>query len=235
MKIAFITSFFGNPDVPSRFKRVKSCDYFLFGDKDASELNTSWDVHNISDNINVSNLDCNIRKSRYPKFMGWELLNSMGLSYDCIYYCDASYSPDNNVDWVQLSQSFIDLDYPFLQSRHPAHWNVGIMAEAQKIVLKRKDTKDNVSKTINFFLNNSPETPLSETRFYENTIFGYRPSEKVKIATSDFWDMYINSDISYRDQLSWNFLLLKNNLHPKEYDLKKIFLQTGKYGEHRYV
>jgi len=90
MKIAFITSFFGNPDVPSRFERVEGCDYFLFGNKDANELNTSWDVHNISDNINVSNLDCNIRKSRYPKFMGWDLLNSMGLNYDCIYYCDAS-------------------------------------------------------------------------------------------------------------------------------------------------
>ena len=86
MKIAYITSVFGDrKNYPNEFVRMSAYDYFLFSDRDQEDFKTSWDVINISDNPNITGLDCNVRKSRYAKFLGYELLDSMGVEYDCIY------------------------------------------------------------------------------------------------------------------------------------------------------
>ena len=73
MKICFISTVFGDPttiDKLSSFKRIEGCDYFLTTDHDASYFGkTSWDIVNIKDNKNISEIDSNVIKSRYPKFI----------------------------------------------------------------------------------------------------------------------------------------------------------------------
>ena len=91
MKICFTTALIGDPktlDKPAKFERNPNYDYFLFTDINEEHFDTSWDVINIKDNPNVSGLTSNVRKSRYPKFMSWELLESMGKNYDVVFYCE---------------------------------------------------------------------------------------------------------------------------------------------------
>lgn len=237
MKIAFITSLFGKRgNNPARFQRIDGCDYFLFSDRDQKDFNTDWDVYNISDNPNISNLNCNVRKSRYAKFMGWELLDSMGVDYDCIYYCDVHWNPKCNVDWVSISNTFISKPYPFLQYKHPVCHNEGIKHECQFIINSRKDSKDSISKTLLFFKKEFPEISLSAKQYFENTIFGYTPNDLVKKVTTNFWEIYTQSDITFRDQPAWNLCLLKHEVIPQiKPNLRDKFEQRGSYGNHQYA
>jgi len=240
LKIVFITSLFGDRgNNPAKFKRVEGCDYFLFSDRSQESFNTSWDVYNISNNSNISNLNCNIRKSRYAKFMGWELLNSMSLNYDCVYYCDVHWSPDFNLDWTKISQSFVSKEFPFAQDVH-TDINVqrlGIREECNLIIRHRRDSSHNINKTINFFEANFPSVNLNASQYFENTMFGYNPnSNKVKCITSEFWDIYTSNDITFREQVLWNLLLLKNNLIPMHHlNIRSLFKKTGVYGDHIYI
>lgn len=240
MKIAFITSLFGKSDRLGEFKRVDDYDYFLFTDKEGKKnLDTNWDVYDISNNVNICNLNCNIRKSRYPKFMGWELLSSMGLNYDCIYYCDAYLSPKPNVDWNKFSEFFVNEKFPFAQDKHchPQVVKLGIIRELELIKSCRKDSQENIDKTLNFFKTNFPSINLNANQYFENTLFGYNPiSDAVKNITKEFWSIYTSNDITFRDQPLWNLLLLKNKLIPNyQFHTKERFGCTGKYGNHTYA
>lgn len=240
MKIAFISSLFGDRNnYPSYFRRVSTYDYFLFSDREQEDLKTSWDVINISDNPNIVDLDCNVKKSRYAKFLGYELLDSMNIKYDCIYYCDAHYSPAL-VDWVHKSSKFISMDFSFAQDQHFFRHirRGGIRAECKSILKFRKEKKENINKTINFYKKNYPDINLSTQQYYANTMFGYYPSETVKKVTRDFWEIYTNSDVTFRDQPTWNLVLLKHGVHPVSKLgglLMKNFNKTGIYGNHKYA
>ena len=124
MKICFTTALFGDPkflDTPPKFKRNPNYDYFLFTDIDEEHFDTSWDIINIKNNPNISNLSSNTRKSRYPKFMSWELLESMGKNYDVVFYCDAFVVPNTNMrkpiqSWNKIISDIMnEKTFPFMQ------------------------------------------------------------------------------------------------------------------------
>lgn len=236
MKIAFVTSLFGDRgNNPAKFERVEGCDYFLFSDRSQESFNTSWDVYNISNNSNISNLNCNIRKSRYAKFMGWELLESMGLKYDFIYYCDAHWSPLLSENWRALSSNVLKLDFPFWQDKHLSKLR-GVMDEVHMLIHYRKDSSENIEKTLSFFRSNYSDINLSVGHYFENTMFGYHPNDIVKSITKEFWETYTTKDITFRDQPLWNVLLLKNEVLPFfDVSIRKQFTVTGSLGDHSYV
>lgn len=238
MKIAFITSLFGGPggSEPGKFLRIDDGDYFLFSDRDQKDFDTTWDVYNISDNPNISKLNCDIRKSRYAKFMGWELLDSMNVDYDLIYYCDAHLNPKFQINWREVSKTFISKPYPFLQTTHRNYHKLGIMHECQAIVNCLKDSRSNIEKTLAFFKQEYPEISLSAKQYFENTMFGYASNDLVKKVTRDFWQIYTQSDITYRDQPTWNLVLLKHGVKPQtKPNLRNGFELKGSYGNHHYV
>jgi len=215
MKIAFTTSLFGCRRFdPYHFKCIDQFDYFLFSDRDQSDFNTSWKVYNISKNPNILNLNCNVRKSRYAKFMGWELFKSMGLKYDVIYYCDSHWRPKHNADFLSFSKKLVKCTFPFFQEKHPFCHSGGILDECNLIIDHHKDSKKQIQKTISFFKTQYPNISLSAKQYYENTVFAYSPVEQVKKITKDFWSIYSQNDISFRDQPTWNLMLLKYKLHP---------------------
>ena len=46
--------------------------------------------------------------------------------------------------------------------------------------------------------------------------------------SKEFWDIYTNEDITYRDQPLWNLLLLKNNIKPLvDNNFKLNFKENG--------
>ena len=105
MKICFISALFCEPqdfpklDKPGHFGRNENYDYFLFTNLNFNMFDTSWNVINIGSNANISNVNCQIKKSRYPKFLSWHLLESLGKKYDVVFYCDAWVVPNEKKDW----------------------------------------------------------------------------------------------------------------------------------------
>ena len=56
---------------------------------------------------------------------------------------------------------------------------------------------------------------LKAPQYYENTCFGFSTQDaRVKKITEEFWRLYTEEDMSFRDQPLWNFLLLKNDIKP---------------------
>ena len=226
MKICFTTALFGDPktlDTPPKFERNPNHDYFLFTDIDEEHFDTSWDVINIKDNPNISNLSSNTRKSRYPKFMSWELLESMGKNYDVVFYCDAWVIPNTNIanathSWNKITSDIMNENtFPFLQKNH--QWKIvregGILSELKKIREANRESSENIKKTINFFENYDSTINLQYPQYFENTAFGYAFNSKtIRDFTRKFWEVYTTEDISIRDQPLWNFLLLKYNYIP---------------------
>lgn len=230
MKICFISTVFGDPttiDRPALFKKMDGCDYFLFTDHDASYFGeTSWDIVNIKSNKNISEIDSNIIKSRYPKFMSWELLESMGKTYDYVFYCDTWTWPNINMDWNDICKKVSqNKDFPLVQSMHPnpkVRKN-GIRGEVGLILKLKRETKDSLDKTLSFMQSTAPEVNLSKSNyFYENTSFGYEfKSSIIRNFTKEFWKTYTTEDISFRDQPLWNFMLMKNKVRPFNFPLLK--------------
>jgi hypothetical protein len=167
--------------------------------------------------------------------MGWELLDSMGVDYDCIYYCDVHWNPRPDVDWASISNTFTSKPYPFLQLRHDVCWQHGIAFECERIIVCHRDSEANIAKTLSFFKKEFPEISLSAKQYFENTMFGYTPNDLVKKVTRDFWKIYTESDITFRDQPTWNLCLLKHKVTPQtQPHLIHKFEQKGSYGHHHY-
>jgi len=230
MKICFTTALFGDPkflDTPPKFERNPNYDYFLFTDIDEEHFDTSWDVINIKDNPNISNLSSNTRKSRYPKFMSWELLESLGKSYDVVFYCDAWVIPNTNMrrsikSWNKIISDIMnEKTFPLVQKNHERKFvcEGGILTECDYIVNQNRDSSESIQKTINFFKNYDSDVNLQYPQYFENTTFGYKFNDKtIRDFTRKFWEIYTKEDITYRDQPLWNFLLLKYDYKPLECD-----------------
>ena len=241
---------------------LTSCIYkdFLFTNLDKTNFkNTSWDIINISDEylnskININNFKNNFKnnnnknnkkidiyKSRYIKFMGWEYLKDvMKKEYDIIFYCDVLYSPNKNVDWNFYFQKI--KENGLIQRLHPVKPN--IYKECSNCHRAKKDTRENMKLMANFLKEkNVPEDVIIK----ENTSFGYDPNnQKITSSYKEFWDLYINLQITYRDQPLWNYILWKNKLNPYldsklhklfSRDRNLLFLYTGKAQNngHQYV
>ena len=222
MKICFITSLFAknynSADKPINFKINKKYDYYLFTNLDKINFNTSWTIINIDDyffkDINVNN---NIIKSRYPKFMGWYYIkNYLKKDYDIIFYCDCLYYPLFNINWEKYAAEILKCESGIMQQLH----GLDPYRECNSIVLNLRDTQENMDKMI-FFLkkNNLP----NNIKMMENTAFGYNPNNiKITNAMLDFWNTYSKYEITYRDQPYWGYFSWKHNINPIVKEKKHI-------------
>jgi len=238
--ICFITALFGNDDkldVPGRFKRNPEYDYFLFTDINEECLDVDWDVINIKDHPEIIKVSSSVRKSRYPKFMSWKLLESFGKKYDAIFYCDAWLTPDINKNWEEFSDKMKNNDFGFLQAPHhiKSIRNGGILAEMTLIRKAGKDIQHSMVKTRSYLQSYDSSVNLSESQYYANTIFGYDPNnETVRKMLDEFWSMYATEEITHRDQPLWNFLLLKHNVKPINMPTD-LFIRNGVYKKRSYM
>ena len=240
MKICFTSALFGNKDkvdIPVMFERIPKYDYFLFTDIDKKHFDTGWDIINIKDHPKIVELTSNIRKSRYPKFMSWELLDSLKKNYDVVFYCDVYLTPNIEKDWVKLAREIKDHNFGFTQELHPQETQA--VKEMKRILRAKKDSKESIDKTKSFFQKYDPTIDLASIQAYTNTTFGYDfLNEKVRKITKEFWKIYTTEDITYRDQPLWNFLIFKNGYTPLKNNLwwnGNFFLRTGHKRRHRYT
>ena len=238
ISIAFITSVFGyNGNDPKKFEKIKGAQYFLFTDRPESSFDTDWEIINIAGILDIVNLDCNVRKSRYCKFMGWSVLEAMGGVFDYVYYCDVHLSPNHHLNWPELSKYISHHDFPFIQDVHsdPEIRKKGIKQELKAIIKHERDTGEQVDKTTRYLEKRLPDVDLDSPKFFQNTVFGYEYQSKlVRFIFATFWGHYSKNDITFRDQPLWNAILKKYKLIPfhKIKLLNRFFVKTGLYGKH---
>lgn len=218
MKICFTTSLFGNAsDTPGKFERIKGIDYLLFTDQEPSYFNTSWNTIKQESMSSNNAIEDTIRSSRYPKFMGKKILETMGLHYDFIFYCDAFMSPNPNKNWEEICGLLRSNDFGFIQTLHRSQGCLdgGILQECKDIIRCKKDTKRSIRRTLRLLRKLNPRIDLATPGYYENTMFGYDARNPlVSYFLDRFWEIYSTKEISYRDQPLWNFLLLHYSLKP---------------------
>ena len=219
------------------FNNRLECDYFLFTNLQMEDFNTSWTIINIPFDIKkFKNL---VVLSRYPKFMLWKIMEDykeyFEYTYDIVVYCDAFLSPSDDYDWSRVYNFIVNkrlekldknLDknlnrksdeinnqLNFVQSLH--HYKKiregGIIEDAKMIVSSNKDNFLRVGKTLKFFKDNGfGGVWLKRNGYVENTVFCYDLwCSKTRKFLQDFWNLYKVKEFTYRDQIIWNYLLIK--------------------------
>jgi len=246
MRICFVASIFANSyreaDKPSHFNTIKEFDYYLFTNLPKDSFKTSWNVINVANQFNDTNIESNIIKSRYPKFMGWKLIKDvLKKDYDVIFYCDGVWVPkDKNYDfWINTGKQIIEHPSGLMAQRHTRTANrpdFDAYAECKSIVQAKKDTNIRMDKTKEFLIkHNFPKRLLMVV----NTNFGYNPNNiNLTAALSDFWNEYSTYNTSHRDQPLWSYFMWKHNIKPNlSWNCNKYFYETkGKgWSNHKYV
>ena len=276
MKICFITALFCSENkittlnLPNNFPKINCSEiknleikYLLFTNLKKNIIckylkETPWEIITIDLDLGDVGLDLDyVRLSRYPKFMGWKLLNDMdiGNEFDIIFFCDTHYSPINNPKiWYNLGNKILNSKFGLLQSLHNKACkggNIiidefknnfrGILWESYYTVKCNKEEFTNIQNTIELFrhlLGNGKKLEENNIFFY-NGFLGYNP--RCKLVTDlmeEFWNIYTDNNINntnkkyftYRDQGLWNFILFRHNLQPLYFnrDKLKLFNKTGK-------
>ena len=231
MKLCFTSALFCEKekldqlDKPGHFERNEKYDYFLFTNLDPDLFDTSWDVINIAENENIKNINCQIKKSRYTKFLSWDYFESINSEYDVVFYCDAWIIPNNKKNWEAFAKKISEnAKFPFAQADHNKEVcrTGGINAEFERILISDRDTSQSIEYTKKFLQKYDNSVHFDYPQYFENTCFGYDFNSKiVREITNELWNLYTTNEISYRDQPLWNFLLLKHNVVPiKQNDLK---------------
>uniref|UniRef100_A0A6C0KZU9 Nucleotide-diphospho-sugar transferase domain-containing protein n=1 Tax=viral metagenome TaxID=1070528 RepID=A0A6C0KZU9_9ZZZZ len=215
MKICFITTIiadsFENGDVPEIFDKNSNHDYYLFTNlPEKNYINTSWDIIKLNNNEDFfKNIESNIIKSRFIKFMGWKYLYmNMKKKYDMIVYCDATFYPKNKKEaWEEIYE--LVKEYGIVQKmKYPERT---AYTECVKIYKKKKDSQKRSKQMLNFL----KVEKLPEKRYItENCYFAYDPTNKqLKEAFEFFWELY-QKNITHRDQPLWDYVKWKKNINP---------------------
>ena len=194
-KICVYTCITGDYDNLNEIKNVeKNVDYYCFTNNKNIKSKT-WKVVYISDD----KLD-NHRLSRKIKMLGHEIINK---NYDISVWMDADIIIEKSI--VEFVDIFLK-DKPFASFKH--HQRDCIYEEAKACLMMRKDTKENILKTINFL---KKEKYPEHNGLYEMTIFIKKHNDPKVIETMNMWfDMVCK--YSKRDQLSFAYCAWKTGL-----------------------
>ena len=240
MRICFITCVFANSyrggDKPGNFDTIKEFDYYLFTNLPKDSFKTSWNVINVDNQFNDTNIESNIIKSRYPKFMGWKIIKDvLKKDYDVMFYCDAYIfpRPRHSVDfWINLGKQIIEHPCGIMIQNHQSR---KAYSECNHIAKVKKDTLERMNKTKDFLIkHNFPDNVVMSA----NTTFGYNPNNKMLTDMfSDFWNEYSTNNTSHRDQPLMSYFMWKHGIKkwpglPRNlfrFDNKKIGFRGHRY------
>ena len=240
-KICFVSSLFSSSyntaDKPIKFKKSDIYDYYLFTNLNKKKFSTSWKIININDKEEpyLKDLKKYITKSRYFKFMTWKYFKEIKKNYDVIFYCDATYIPKTSEDWTIISNDIVNSESGIIQSLH----KLNVYDELRLIKKCKKDSNDNVKKTINFLKEHNVPIDL---KMPENTVFGYDPNNKNITDTFEhFWTLYSQENLTHRDQPILGYIYYLYKINPNYYSSKmsrtlfKLNNKSSGFNNHRYV
>lgn len=201
-KICVYTCITGNYDNLNEIKNSEdNIDYYCFTNNKSLKSKT-WKV------IQIDNGELDNRLlARKIKILGHSIIND---NYDIAVWTDA------DVIWETPISDFVNTYFKntnFAIFKH--HARNTINEEAIACLLVRKDSKENIIKTLNFY--NTIKYP-DNNGLCESTVFIKNPKDQQVIETTKIWyDMV--KEYSPRDQLSFNYAIWKTGLKVKYINL----------------
>lgn len=220
-KICFVSTYIGkieNKEISNNFEKNEECDYLFFTNLTKEDFGEScWEI--ITVDLNEFSELNNVKISRYFKFMSFKYIREkLGRDYDYIFYCDCYLYPESKIDWIDLSNEMESAELEIMQYIHPSKGC--IKEEMDAILLRSKETKQNIKNTIKYLGQINKRINLSENGLlFENTVIGFCiKSEKVTTFLSEYWKYYKDCP-TYRDQPLWNFMIKNSG--------KKICVKKG--------
>ena len=219
-KICFVTTVMGNEnnyydyDTCGFFNKFNNHSFFLFTNIASYPKTKGWDIKYLSNefidkflNLKLENKFMNIFRSRFIKFQLDKVLDIS--KYDAIFYCDALFIPNKNIDWSKYIQILNNTKNDILQCYHKNNNNV--YQECKSIFKAKKDSEKNMFQLFKFFKEINIDQDYIIT---ENGTFGYNPKNNNIINIfNKFWNIYITFPKTYRDQPLWAYICWKYNVN----------------------
>ena len=202
----------GNYDEIKQINLQEGYDYFLFSDVyNNSFIKTNWTILQIPEEVKNLNIS-NVKKQRYLKLHPHLFFHN----YDFSIYLDAIYTIKGDLNEFLLR--ILSPKYYIYSLDHPERNNI---LEETFVVVQYKKEKYSMSERIRkrYKLDNFTDN----TGLIESCIIIRKHNEKSCIDLMNDWFKEIKN-YSYRDQLSFNYILWKNNYKIK-YIVKNFALQ----------
>lgn len=201
--------------------------------------------------LNFSN---HIIESRYAKFLGWKFLEIQD-SCRVVIYFDGIYKTSDRPHIFEKVAKHVVNKPSNLPSHERPGWmqfphnlnHEGPLGELKGIEKRRKDTKEHVRQTAHWLYSIVPPSVDNATQWlfdipvYLNTWIAYNPtSSHFHRLTEDFWSVYANGTMSWRDQPMWAYFVQKHGRKPIRFPGRRrtYFELQGKakgFGGHEYV
>ena len=201
MKKAVVTYVFGDRDklLDIEYKQ-KDWDYFCFTDNENIK-SKDWNVI-VVDSSNQDELNSK-RLSNYIKYNPFSVLSSsVEVMYDFCITIDANITP--SADLTKMCSFLTHFNYDATFAKHPVRESVD--EEMKAILQNKKDTKESVNYTEEFFTDNGfNEIFRSRAGLFQTGIIIWKNTHYTREFQNRFWETYLN--LSERDQLCLPFCL----------------------------
>lgn len=203
---------------------------------------------------NLTFTNNHIIASRYAKFLGWKFPQIQDECQVAIYL-DGIYKTSDRTDIYEKIARQLDenpTDIPpeqrpgWMQYKHDLK-RAGPLDELKAIIALQKDTEEHVQKTREWLYAQAPAGTTNATDWlanipvYLNTWIAYKPSSPhFQRVTEDFWNIYSQGSITWRDQPIWAFFVHKHGMKPIPFPgRKRIYFKLQSraegFGGHTYV
>ena len=218
LKKVVYTALFGNYDKIHSIQQEDGYDYFMFTDQKLENKTTNWTILNVEQNLNFSNKREVMKKQRFYKTHPHLFFKN----YDLSIYIDTTFKINGNLDDFLLRIFNPNLDIYVLE--HPSI--ITINNEFDAILHFKKESLDIINPIRERY---KKEKFPDDNGHAECCLIIRKHNELNCINFMESW-FYQISHYSYRDQLSFNYILWKNQNKNVKYISKefinKYFNQT---------
>lgn len=237
----FVTSVFANSTEQAdrigsvSHLRQANPNFQYFGFTNLADLEMPGWEKIVQDNLPYQRM---ITQSRFAKFVSWKV-DRVRENCGVVFYSDGHLIPKANATHLFRIEAM-----RVRESKHGlAQWKHKTLTNYKKltasIVMYRKDTKENVKRTMRQLVS-FEDFKESETTIYWNQALAYDPNNPYYVGLSQrFWDVYAKEYGTYRDQLLWSYMLASENIKPIKLQARKRLYDNDDramgFGGHIYV
>ena len=220
LKKVVYTALFGNYDQIHSINKEKGYDYFMFTEQNYENITTNWTIINVEQNMNFTNKIDVMKKQRFYKTHPHLFFKN----YDLSIYIDATFEIKGNLDNFILriltpNLSIYVFEHPFIDT---------IINEFKAILFFKKDSMKNIIPVREKY---KREKFPDDNGHAECCMIVRKHNDKNCINLMEKWFYEIKHN-SYRDQLSFNYVLWKTRNKIVKYISKHSINEYLNQSEH---
>ena len=213
LKKVIYTALFGKYDYIKSINKEYGYDYIMFTDQNISNITTNWTILSIDKNINYSKKFEVMKIQRFYKTHPHIFFKD----YDLSIYIDGTIAIKGSLDEFLLR--ILSKNKSIYTLEHPER--ISIDNEFGAVLFFQRDSKENIDFVKKRY--NREEFP-DNIGLSENCLIVRKHNDIKCINFMNQWFYEINH-YSYRDQLSFNYILWKTNISIVKYISKNYMFE----------